>query len=108
MNDIGLTSRDDKQIASFAINRGMIIVTKNLADFERLYGRRLVHPGLIFMVEQDDVSLDLADQKLLMEVALEEVMRSEPIQEAIAVTLVQTSDGAGCVSIRRYGIPPHE
>ena len=49
MNEVNLRTAADKHIARYAIENGMVLVTNNVADFRRLYARRKLHPGLIFL-----------------------------------------------------------
>src|SRR5262245_1220238 len=49
VNEINLRTAGDKHIARYAVGSGMILVTNNVGDFTRLYQRRLLHPGLIFL-----------------------------------------------------------
>ena len=44
INSTHLMTRDDKSIARYAIGRGMILATRNVVDFEKIYSRRELPP----------------------------------------------------------------
>jgi hypothetical protein len=67
----------------------MVLVTNNMADFTRLYRRRELHPGLIFL--QCDVKGIFTDrnQATMLSVVLDELIQDDLIQEAIRINLLE-------------------
>jgi hypothetical protein len=69
-------------------------VTGNVGDFKRLYSRRRLHPGLIFMQCAAKQILTERNQATLLGAALDEVLRKDLVQEAVLITLREDT-GAG-------------
>jgi hypothetical protein len=65
----------------------MILVTNNVRDFKRLYSRRKLHPGLIFLYCAANEALAELNQAALLGAALDDILRSDLVQESILVTL---------------------
>src|SRR5262245_40310929 len=87
VNEINLRTAGDKHIARHAVDNGMVLVTDNMADFTRLYRRRELHPGLIFL--QCDVKRIFTDrnQATMLSAVLDELIQDDLIQEAIRINL---------------------
>ena len=77
-----------------------MLVTNNTTDFTPLVNREMVHPGLVCLnVAAGLMSLDV--QRRLFTFALDEPGETEPINEAIQVTLPADRS----VRIDRYDLP---
>ena len=107
VNDVNLATRDDKHITRYAIQRDMIVVTRNVADFEDLYRQRKLHPGLVFLVGLQADNLMRSEQATLFAMALDQIINSEPIQEVISVRKIGESEKGIDADILRYELPPH-
>ncbi|MFM7575593.1 MAG: DUF5615 family PIN-like protein [Microcystaceae cyanobacterium] len=53
VRDRGLLGADDRQVLEYAFNNDRIIVTANIADFERFARAYEVHGGIVFFQEGD-------------------------------------------------------
>lgn len=53
VRDRGLLGADDRQVLEYAFNNDRIIVTANIADFERFASAYEVHGGIVFFQEGD-------------------------------------------------------
>jgi predicted nuclease of predicted toxin-antitoxin system len=78
--------RGDPVVARYALENDMILVTNNRVDFERVYLRKEVHPGLAFICAEHTKLRTLRYQKVMMQLILDEVEKDAPVQEAIVVT----------------------
>ena len=47
---IGGASWADWRIAAYAVDRDLILVTNNRTDFQELYSRQEIHPGLVIVL----------------------------------------------------------
>ncbi len=108
VNDVGLNTRHDKQIARYAVEHDMIVVTRNRSDFEQIYWRRELHPGLIFLVANDGQPFSAEDQAAMLDAALDELLVGEPIQEAIVISLLGENESGLRMSVARHPLPPHD
>jgi predicted nuclease of predicted toxin-antitoxin system len=95
----------DAKVARYAIANNMILVTNDLHDFRRIYQRKDLHPGLVFLRCGEDDLMSLEAQRHMFQGALQEVEHAEPINEAILVRLDATGDGNWLRSIVRYPLP---
>jgi predicted nuclease of predicted toxin-antitoxin system len=102
---VGLRGKKDHQVASYAVNNNMIIVTNDLADFRRIYRRRKLHPGIIFLAVTNSDSMDREAQALMFEAALESVEEDEPVNEAVQAQLRENEDGDWVLTVSRYPLP---
>lgn len=100
-----LRRASDAKVARYAISNNMILVTNDLHDFARMYRRKELHPGLIFLRCMDDELMSLEAQRHMFEGALEQVEASEPVNEAILVRLDKTDDGNWRRTTIRYPLP---
>ena len=108
VNSTKLRTRADKQIARYAVRRGMILVTNNTRDFERMYRGRRLHPGLVFLVSDTEAGLARESQLMLLDAALDEILREEPIQEIILVKQTSPDTEGRDIVVARLELPPHE
>jgi predicted nuclease of predicted toxin-antitoxin system len=88
VNEINLRTAGDKYIARYAVDNGMILVTDNVSDFSRLYARRKLHPGLIFMQCADTDIFTDHNQATLLGAVLSDLLEKDLIQEAIRINLL--------------------
>jgi predicted nuclease of predicted toxin-antitoxin system len=51
---VGKAGWEDWNVAAFAADNGMIVVTNNATHFRRLYRRQELHPGLILILPNVD------------------------------------------------------
>ena len=100
-----LRRASDAKIARYAIANDMVLVTNDLHDFGRIYQRQELHPGIVFLRYMDNELMSLETQRHMFEGALNQVERSEPINEAILVRLDETEDGNWRRTIVRYPLP---
>jgi predicted nuclease of predicted toxin-antitoxin system len=82
----------DRQVAQYAIDRGMIVVTRNIVDFLEIYIARDLHPGLVLFHCDEDHQFIKRNQAKMLAAALDAILEDEPIQEAIEVHLL-SDDG---------------
>lgn len=97
---LGMRSRKDWTVVRRAVRDGFILVTNNTVDFTPLFGREPIHAGLICLNVAPGL-MQLAIQKALFRLALDQLAGDEPVNEALEITL--TSDGE--VTVERYNLP---
>jgi hypothetical protein len=78
------------------------LVTNDLSDFRKVYRRRKLHPGVMFLVVSDSDLMDREAQRVMFEAGLETAEESEPIEEAIQVQLDEHVDGNWELTVTRY------
>jgi len=101
---VKLRSKKDPTVASYALEKDMVLVTNNLVDFKKIYKRKTLHPGIIFL-SADDELMDRESQVLMFEHALDSVEQNEPINEAISIRLSLDHENNLVVDIERYELP---
>jgi predicted nuclease of predicted toxin-antitoxin system len=108
VNDAGLRTKSDSAVASYAIANDRIVVTNNMADFRKIYRRRKEHPGLIFLATVEEEIFTRDNQGALLNVALDDILAHDLIQEVLKVTLMG-EDEAGDIDyeITRHELPKH-
>jgi len=83
---LGLRSRKDWSIVRRAVDAGYVLVTNNTTDFTSLVSREGVHCGLVCLdVAPGLMSLDV--QRRLFTLAIDHLGDTEPINEALQITL---------------------
>lgn len=83
VRDRGLLGKDDRTVLSYAFNEDRILITVNIADFERFAQLMEVHSGIVFLQEGD-------------------LLREEHIQVVLkAVKAIETEIKAGREMINR-------
>jgi predicted nuclease of predicted toxin-antitoxin system len=102
---VGLRGASDSKIAAYAIARDLILVTNNLVDFRRIYLKKELHPGLIFLTVSDIAVMDREAQHHMFGAAVESAMASEPVNEAITVVLSENARGDRILEVRRAPLP---
>jgi predicted nuclease of predicted toxin-antitoxin system len=101
----GLRGVKDPKIAAYAISKDLILVTNNLVDFRRIYLKKELHPGLIFLSVADTDIMDREAQHHMFGAAVESVLASEPVNEAITVELSENPQGDWVLTVRRAPLP---
>jgi predicted nuclease of predicted toxin-antitoxin system len=94
VNEVNLRTAPDKHIARYAIENGMVLVTNNMRDFKRLYSRRKLHPGLIFLQCAARDAFTELNQATLLGAVLDDMLQFDLVQEAILINLIEDT-GAG-------------
>jgi predicted nuclease of predicted toxin-antitoxin system len=105
VNKVNLRTAGDKRIARYAVGSGMILVTNNVGDFTRLYQRRLLHPGLIFLRCNLKGTFTDRSQATMLSAALDDLLQNELVQEAIAVSLLEDTGKDFISKLIRYRLP---
>jgi hypothetical protein len=100
-----LRGRGDHIVARYALDRDLVLITGNIADFERIYQEKEVHPGLIFFASSHTKLLALPYQQKMMELALDEIDTSEPVQEVVYVAATALKSKRVKINIERYFLP---
>jgi predicted nuclease of predicted toxin-antitoxin system len=98
---LGMRSRKDWAIVRRAIEEGFILVTNNTVDFKALYARQDIHAGLVCLNVAPGL-MRLEVQKSLFLLALNRLGDTEPVNEALEVTLTPNGE----VVLDRYALPP--
>ena len=99
-----LYGKTDQQIARYALRNEMTLVTNNMVDFQKIYQKKELHPGLIFITWVDDDFMNLETQMIMFEVALHNIDRDELIQEALEIQMEEDDGDLFWVS-KRYPLP---
>jgi predicted nuclease of predicted toxin-antitoxin system len=97
----GLLGKPDHRIAEFAASRDFILVTNDVADFQRIYRRKKDHPGIVFLWVSDPDLMDRETQEIMFEAGLAQVAQDEPLNEAIYVRLEGYVDGNPSFVVQR-------
>jgi predicted nuclease of predicted toxin-antitoxin system len=105
VNEVNLRTAADKHIARYAVDNGMILVTNNVADFKRLYSRRKLHPGLIFLQCPSQEVFTEPNQATLLGIALDNILLNDIVQEAIRVDLIEDTGAGVKWDLTRYPLP---
>jgi predicted nuclease of predicted toxin-antitoxin system len=64
-SDVGLDRADDARHASYAIEHGHVLVTKNPGHFQRIYEATESHPGLLLIYRDNDATRDMTDADIV-------------------------------------------
>jgi predicted nuclease of predicted toxin-antitoxin system len=108
VNDVDLRTASDKAVAQHALKHEMIVVTNNMVDFRKLYARRKLHPGLVFVSATDEQTFTRENQAALFNVALDEILATDILQEVLLVNLVaEDEEGEIEYEITRHELPKH-
>jgi predicted nuclease of predicted toxin-antitoxin system len=105
VNEAKLRRKSDKQVATYALAKDMILVTNNRVDFDKIYKKVDLHPGLIFIEVRDPDLMDAGAQRIMFSEALDEVQSDEPVNEAIKIELYRGDSGRLEMEISRYQLP---
>ncbi len=57
----GLTGRDDDVHLAYAVQHGLVLITKNPQDFRVLHNQNPNHPGIFGVYQDNDPSRDMSD-----------------------------------------------
>lgn len=63
--DAGTTGEDDDVHLAHAVGRGLILVTKNPADFLALHSLDPNHPGIFAIYQDNDPTRDMSDAQVV-------------------------------------------
>jgi len=107
VNDVSLRTAADKAVARYALKQSLIVVTNNMADFRRLCASRKMHPGLIFLTAHDEGVFTRVNQATLLNIALDDILANDLIQEVVLVRLVSESKGEVQYELSRHQLPEH-
>jgi predicted nuclease of predicted toxin-antitoxin system len=107
VNDVNLRTRKDKDVARYAVEHGMVVVTNDMADFSKVYARRKLHPGLIFLCAAQPVLLTRNNQATLLGVALDDILRHDLLQEVLRVLLLRETRDTIDWELTRHELPRH-
>ena len=105
MNEVNLRTAADKRIARYAVDNGMILVTNNVADFKRLYSRRKLHPGLIFLQCATREIFTEPNQAVLLGIVLDNILLNDIVQEVIRIDLIEDTGAGLRWDLTRYPLP---
>lgn len=93
---LGLQGKPDHELMGRIRDDEFVFVTNNALDFEKLYAKEEIHPGLIIILKNVPPNL----QRALFQAALEFIGEDEPVNSAIEVDW----DGSE-ITVSRYDIP---
>ena len=104
-NEVDLRTASDRAVASFALREGLIVVTNNMTDFRKLHARRKLHPGLIFLTTDDEAAFTRTNQATLLDIALDDILSNDLVQEVVLVRLLSDEDGDIDYKLSRHELP---
>lgn len=96
---LGLQGAPDHELAARIRDDEAVFVTNNALDFEKLYAREAIHPGLIIILRNVNPNL----QRTLFQAALEFIGEDEPVNTAVVVDW----DGSE-ITVSQYDLPAKE
>jgi predicted nuclease of predicted toxin-antitoxin system len=105
VNEVNLRTADDKRIARYAVENGLVLVTNNVADFRRLYARPKLHPGLIFLQCARKEIFTEHNQATLLGAVLDDILQHDLVQEAIFINLLEDAAAGLHWDLRRQRLP---
>lgn len=91
---LGLGGATDRELMKLILERDYTFVTNNRSDFLALYGRVLLHAGLILIIP----SVTTERQWQLLQAALNEWHGEDPINHVLEID----GDGANGIKISTY------
>jgi predicted nuclease of predicted toxin-antitoxin system len=95
---VGRAGWKDWNVAAYASEGDLVVVTNNASDFRRLYAARALHAGLVIIIP----NVNRAVQQQLFRGALDELTRfGEPINRVLEVD-IEGDD----VTFKLYDLPP--
>jgi predicted nuclease of predicted toxin-antitoxin system len=97
--------RNDYNVARFAIDRDLVLVTNDQHDFEAIYERIEIHPGIVFITAGRPKLRELKYQLAMFALVLEQVEEGDPMSEAILVTAKEGRGRQVRLTISRYAFP---
>ncbi len=99
-----LKGKSDETVSHYALQQGMVVVTNNMVDFDRIYQKQSKHPGLIFLAAADGL-MNRDSQILMFECALDEYAEEILNNEALYVQLKYSEKPNWELIIERYELP---
>jgi len=100
-----LRKRDDYRVARYALARDLILVTNDRYDFEAIYKRLEIHPGIVFITAGRSKLREVRYQQAMFAMALEEIEENDPINTAILLTAREGKGRRVYLNIRLYPFP---
>lgn len=95
---VGKAGWKDWNVAAYASEGDLVLVTNNASDFRRLYASQALHAGLVIIIP----NVNRAVQQQLFRSALDELARfGEPINRVLEVD-IEGDD----VTFKLYDLPP--
>ena len=85
----------------------MILVTNNMGDFRKLYARRKLHPGLIFLKCDVEHIFTPENQVTLLDIVLDDILEKDLLQEALRITLIADRGEDIEWEMQRHELPKH-
>jgi predicted nuclease of predicted toxin-antitoxin system len=107
VNDLNLRTTSDKAIAQYALREGLIVVTNNMVDFRKLYARKKMHPGLIFLASDEEQIFTRVNQASLLNIALDDILARDILQEVVLVRLLGEDRNVIDYELTRHDLPKH-
>ena len=107
VNEANLRTTSDKAVAHYALRGSFIVVTNNMVDFRALYAHKRMHPGLIFLASVADESFTRVNQASLFNIALDEILAKDILQEVVLVRLLGEDGGHINYELTRHELPKH-
>ena len=101
----------DPAIAAYALDRDLIVVSRNLSDFRRLYRSRPMHPGLVLLSCPEAIRFSSELQRQMLAAAVDGVpgvagIRSaEPLQEVFTVDVSADENDDWIIKAERFHLP---
>lgn len=96
---LGLQGKQDRELMRRVSDGEYVFVTNNALDFQKLYAKQEIHPGLIIILRNVPPTL----QRALFQAALKFIGEDEPVNSAVEVDW----DGSE-MTISRYALPGDE
>ena len=107
VNEVNLRTTSDRVVARYALRHGLIVVTNNMADFRKHYARKKLHPGLVFLAAADEEIFTRINQATLLDIALNDILTHDLLQEVVLVRLLSEADGDITYELSRHELPKH-
>jgi predicted nuclease of predicted toxin-antitoxin system len=100
-----LRRRSDYGVATYAIDRDLILVTNDMFDLEAIYEEFEIHPGIVFITAGRSKLRTLPYQLKMFDLALDEVEQEYPLSEAIWISAKDGKKRSVNINIRRIPLP---
>jgi predicted nuclease of predicted toxin-antitoxin system len=107
VNEANLRTTSDKAVAHYALRGSFIVVTNNMVDLRALYAHKRMHPGLIFLTSVEEESFTRVNQASLFNIALDEILAKDILQEVVLVRLLGEDGGDINYELTRHELPKH-
>ncbi len=67
--EVSIAGEDDDVHLAYAIQRGLILVTKDPDDFQILHEQNSNHPGIFGIYQDNDITRDMTDADVVAAIA---------------------------------------